>query len=243
MKKIFLLLIGITFFQLATAQNPYLTDYKRSFRINNLSTLSSDNIIVFGSNEYAASIVKGNLHKNQVQLFHPTFSFDWQSKRRNTHELELIDLVLNRESIKNYSYAGSKTFTDKTLQTAISLRYEYRINFCTNKESRWVPSIGFSFNPYYQNNRSFINDSSLSYQTGVQTMGIRVAFNPSVTYFITKRLYITAGFSLTMLDMSKSTFLNPGAIWQSGQKDKLTFNNSKRLQDMIEFRVGIGYRF
>src|SRR3954471_12114041 len=234
MRNFFFLLIGITFSQLAIAQNPYLTDYKYAWKVNNLSTLSSSNIIVFGSNPYATNIVKDNRLSKQIQLLHPTFAFDWQSKRKNTHELELIDLILNRASIKNYPSPGNNAFSDRTVQTAISFRYEYKINFCTNKESRWVPSLGFSVTPYYQHTRSALSDSSVSYQTGSEVMGIRAAFNPSITYFFNKRFFITAGFSLTMIDFSRSTYLNPASVQRS--LEKRTFYNAKTLSELLEFR-------
>lgn len=244
MRKKFLLLIAVIFSKVTIAQNPYL-DYKYALKVNNLTTLSSTHIPVFVATSHGLTIFNGTKLGNRFQLYHPTFAFDWQSKRKNTHELELIDLILNRGTTKEYYYdtnSGLKKIADQTLETAISVRYEYMINFRTQKESRWVPSLGFSLNPYYQNYRSSISDS-LSHKIGVQTIGIRAAFNPRITYFFSKRLFISAGFSLTMLDFSRSTYQFPAYPPQQGSPYKTTYFKFKNVKDLIEFRVGIGYKF
>lgn len=246
MKKLLPLLTGITLSQMTIAQNPYLTDYKYSFRINNLSTFSKRETPVFVPfcNSYPQP--RGTRNANQIVLFQPTYSFDWQSKRKNTHEIELIDFVLNRSDSRQYMFDSIRwqyTRTDdRFYETSISLRYEYKINFCTNKESRWVPSIGFSFNPYYQLTHTS-GQASAPYQTGVQTWGIRAAFNPSITYFISKRLYVNAGLSLTMADFSRTTYNNPTLLAPIGNRNQFVYYGLKNIKDLIQFKVGIGYRF
>lgn len=211
-----------------------------------MSTFSKRETPVFVpfSNSYPQPI--GTRNANQIVLFQPTYSFDWQSKRKNTHEIELIDFVLNRSDSRQYMFDSIRwqyTRTDdRFYETSISLRYEYKINFCTNKESRWVPSIGFSFNPYYQLTHTS-GQASAPYQTGVQTWGIRAAFNPSITYFISKRLYVNAGLSLTMADFSRTTYNNPTLLAPIGNRNQFVYYGLKNIKDLIQFKVGIGYRF
>jgi hypothetical protein len=138
MKNIISLLAVAFISKFAIAQNPYL-DYKYALKISNLSTLKvKQTIPEFNASPYALSLVDFSKVGNQLQLIHPTFAFDWITKRKNTREIELVDLILNKENTKKYTYVingVSKQFTDRTVETAISLRYEYLINFCTQKES------------------------------------------------------------------------------------------------------------
>jgi hypothetical protein len=242
--KIFLL-VTILFSKLTIAQNPYL-DYKYAFKISNLSTLKLKEVIPqYALSPYALSIETGDKVNTSFQLFHPTAAFDWMTKRKNTREIELLDLILNRENTKTYTYEANgetKKFTDKTIETAISIRYQYSINYCKHIESKWVPSLGFSFNPYYQFTRSTITDS-FSYHTGLQTLGIKASIDPKLTYFFSKNLFMFAEMSFTMLDISKSTFTNPATVLQSNQIDRQTHYNIKGIRDRFEFRVGLGYKF
>jgi hypothetical protein len=245
MKSKFFLVIAILSLQAALAQNPYL-DYKHSLKISNLSTLQLHEVAPqYALSPYALPVKTDDKVYNRLQLFHPTVAFDWMTKRKNTREIGLIDLILNKQNNKIYSYelnGITKNFTDRTTETAISLRYQYIINFCKNKESKWVPSLGFSFNPYYHSTRSFITDS-YSYQTGSQTLGIKASINPRLTYFFSKNFYVFAELSFTMLDLSKTTFTNPAAVLQSDQKDKQIHYNVRGVKDLFEFRVGMGYKF
>ncbi|HET6224828.1 MAG TPA: hypothetical protein VFF27_01020 [Bacteroidia bacterium] len=243
MKKILSLIMGITLTTVAIAQNPYL-DYKYAWKINNLTMLSNNRYPVYVSTPYAIPAFRGAIFNNYVQWLHPTFAFDWQSKRKNTHEIELIDLIVGRSNINYFNYStssGSQTVSDKTRQTSISLRYEYMINFCTNKESRWVPSLGFSFNPYYRSFNSIVSDP-LTTHSNLQTAGIRLSFNPKITYYFSKHFFVTAGIGLTMLDYSFSNYTT-GPANQIGQQRVRTLHNFKGVRELIEFRVGIGYKF
>ncbi len=245
MRNIFLLLIAITSSKLAIAQNPYL-DYKYALKISNLSTLNFKEVVPqYDLSPYALSVKSGDEVKNKFQLFHPTVSFDWMTKRKNTHEIELINLVLNKERTKTYNYELNGVMgqiIDKTTETAISLRYTYLINFCKQKESKWVPSLGFSFNPYYQYTKSILTNS-FSYQTGTQTLGIRASINPRLTYFFSKNIFVFSELSFAMLDIHKSTFLNPANPLQPDQKDKQTYYNIRGIKSSVDFRVGFGYKF
>ncbi|HRG53896.1 MAG TPA: hypothetical protein PLL00_13765 [Bacteroidia bacterium] len=220
MKKNFLLAIGSLFSIVAIAQNPYLEN-KYSWKLSNLSTLTTN---------------------NKYQLLHPTIAFDWLSKRKNTHELELIDLALNRGNIREYSMSGNKRFTEGTRQTAISMRYEYKINFNTKRESRWIPSLGFSVNPYYQE-YSFVFNDSLPQRIESKAAGIRLGFNPSITYFVTKKLYLTSSLSFTIADISGTRFRSSGPGAQPEQYNREPHINFMNIKDKFEFRVGVGYRF
>jgi hypothetical protein len=244
MKIKFPFLLAITLSKLALAQNPYL-DYKYALKISNLSILRQHYVVP----QYALSpygyIKTGDKVYNQLQLFHPTVAFDWMTKRKNTREFEVIDLVLNRQSTRKYSYeinGVTHRIGDKTTETAISLRYQYIINYCKHKESKWVPSLGFSFNPYYQFTSSFIS-GPLSYHTSEQILGIRASINPRITYFFSKNLYMFAEMSFTMLDISRSTFTNPATVPQSNPKDRQTNYTVTGIKDRFEFRVGLGYKF
>lgn len=245
MKNKLFLLLTIAISKFAVAQNPYL-DYKYAFKISNLSTFQLRQAIPnYNSLRYGQAVLNYDILRNQLELFHPTLAFDWMSKRKNTHEIEWTDLFLNRTNMKKFIYTNDtvrREFIDKTIETAISFRYEYMINFCTKKESKWVPSLGFSFNPYYQRTKSFITDD-ITYQTGIQTLGIRAAINPRITYFFSKNLFINAGFSFTMLDVSRISFTNPASAVHTGAIDQHVDYNFKGLKDLFEFRVGLGYKF
>jgi hypothetical protein len=245
MKRKFPLLLFLTLSKLALAQNPYL-DYKYALKISNLSTLQLHRAVPqYALSPYGFYVKTGDNVYNQLQLFHPTVAFDWMTKRKNTREFEVIDLVLNGQSTRKYTYevnGVTEHFQEKTATTAISIRYQYIINYCKQKESKWVPSLGFSFNPYYQYTSS--NGSGpLSYHTSEQTLGIRASINPRITYFFSKNLYVFAEMSYTMLDISGTTSTNPANAWQSNQKGRQTHYNVTGIKDRFEFRVGLGYKF
>lgn len=245
MKIKFPLLLAISLSKFALAQNPYL-DYKYSLKISNLSTLKLQQVIPqYASSPYALSVKTGDKIYNQFQLFHPTVAFDWMTKRKNTREFEVVDLVLNRQSTRKYTYelnGVTHHLGDKTTETAISLRYQYIINYFKHKESKWVPSLGFSFNPYYQYTSSFFS-GPLSYRTSMQVLGIKASINPRITYFFSKNLYLFGELSFTMLDISRSTVSNPATVVQPNQKDRQTNYNVTGIKDRFEFRVGLGYKF
>jgi hypothetical protein len=245
MKIKFPLLLVVTLSKLAFAQNPYL-DYKYALKISNLSTLQLHRVVPqYIPSPYGFDVKAGDNVYNQLQLFHPTVAFDWMTKRKNTREFEVIDLVLNGKNTRKYTYEVNgitQQFQEKIATTAISIRYQYIINYCKHKESKWVPSLGFSFNPHYQYTSS-IASGPLSYHTSEQTMGIKASINPRITYFFSKNLYLFAELSFTMLDISGSTFTNPAAAWQSNQKGRQTYYNITGIRDRFEFRVGLGYKF
>ena len=94
MKKFILLLTAIQFVIHCFSQNTNL-DYKKAIKIYNLTSYekySKSEYIDDSSSAYLLSTV------SDLQILHPTFAFQWKTRKNNFQEIEISYLMLGKKS-------------------------------------------------------------------------------------------------------------------------------------------------
>jgi hypothetical protein len=115
-------------------------------------------------------------------------------KKNNFHEIELTSLMLGKigtktEIINDTTNNGQTINGGDLTTTVISARYEYILNFNKSKDSKIVPSVGFSINLYYKyDNYSPI--VSTAYPSSDSYLGSKVFVTPRLTHYLTSKLFI-----------------------------------------------------
>jgi hypothetical protein len=239
MKKVIFISLLLLFVKNNWAQNPNLS-YKRAIKIYNLSSYQRINYII---HEPTRSIEESN--KNW-QLFHPTIAFQWKTKKNNFHELELVDLGLNKNSQKkeiNYYDNHTMPFTIngyKTSTTFISLRYEFILNLIKSKDVKWVPSLGFSYNAFYERikNKPIISTYFPSYN---QTIGGVACIIPRINYYINSRFFLDLNIPICIVENAYNTSRTENPSIPKDNRRVSRFDMSL-FPNMFTARLGIGIK-
>lgn len=240
-KKLLILLLLTIVVQIGWSQNTNL-DYKSAIKIYNLTTFDeqtkSKRLNDTSSNSYQYS-------NTTLQIFHPTIAFQWKSRKNNFHEIELTSLMLGKIGTKteigNETINKGQTISGGNLTTlAISVRYEYILNFNKSKDRKLVPSIGFGINPYYRQN-NYSPKISSSFPTSDISIGLKAFITPRITYFLTSKLFIDINIPLCFFDtfyfVDKEN--NPTI---PVQERKITTFNYNQFPKFFSGRFGIGLK-
>lgn len=240
-KKLLTLLLLIIVVKIGWSQNTNL-DYKTGIKVYNLTIFDeqtkSRRLNDTSSNRYQYT-------NTTLQILHPTIAFQWKSKKNNFHEIELTSLMLGKmraktEIVNDTTNNGQTISGGNLTTTAISVRYEYILNFNKSKESKFVPSIGFGINPYYrQNNYSPKNSSSFS--TREISAGMRTFITPRLTYFVTSKLFIDVNIPLCIFDTSYFFDKEDNPAIPVQQRNISTFNFNQ-FPKVFSGRIGIGLK-
>lgn len=239
--KLLTLTLMIIVFKIGWGQNTNL-DYKSALKTYNLTTFEEQSKSRRLNDTSSYRIQNSS---TSLQILHPTIAFQWKSKKNNFHEIELTSLVLGKNGTKteiiNDTTNNSQIINGENLTTtAISLRYEYILNFNKSKDSRFVPSIGFGINPYYRQN-NYSPKISSSFPTSEISVGMRTFITPRLTYFVNSKLFIDINIPLCFFD----TFYfidkedNPSVPVQ--QRTITTFNYNQ-FPKILSGRLGVGLK-
>lgn len=235
MKKCFLLLILLLFIKSGWSQNPNL-DYKKALKVYNLTTYEDYSKSKNDTTRFTSTT---------LQILHPTFAFQWKSKKNNFHEIELTDFHLAKartktEITKNLSDNGQLLSGNDLVTTSISVRYDYIINFCKSKDKKLVPSLGFGINPYFRLNK-YVPTLSTSFPATEQFFGVRAFFTPRLTYYLTSKLFIDINIPLCVFDYYNLTdkVNNPSLTLNEQKNYSSSFETSPRI---FSGRIGIGLK-
>jgi hypothetical protein len=196
-RKLLTLFLLIIVVKIGWTQNTSL-DYKSAIMIYNLTSFDEQSI----SRRLTASSPRYQYTNATLQILHPTIAFQWRSKMNNFHEIELTSFMLGKigKTTDSLTTNSAKTISggDHT-RTAISLRYEYILNFNKSKDSKLVPSIGFGINPYFGQNR-YSPKTSFSFPSSDISLGMKALITPRITYFLTSKLFIDVNIPLCFFD-------------------------------------------
>lgn len=130
MKKYSLIVLLLILIKSGWTQNSNL-DYKYALKVYNLTSYE----------EYAKSKMLNDTSSyllqyttTTLQILHPTIAFQWQTSKNNFHEFELTSFMLRKLGIKtdtkNDTTNNGQAVSESDLTTtAISVRYEYILNF------------------------------------------------------------------------------------------------------------------
>ncbi|MDA3866404.1 MAG: hypothetical protein PF489_06590 [Salinivirgaceae bacterium] len=233
---IFLLLI----IQKGHSQNTY-TDDKNAIKIYNLTTFESSSSKL-RSDSASFSLYSSN---SISEYFHPTFAYQWKSKKNNFHEIELTNFILknnkSKDEIINDSSGTKHTkISSRTTMILISFRYEYILNFNKSKDTRFVPSLGFGVRPFYkQEDIKF--DVSTSFPSSEKYIGFSTYITPRLTYYVSSKLFLDINIPLNIFSMNYNTTLldNPAIPKEHRDVSSLNF---EELTNVFSARIGVGLK-
>ena len=235
---LFLLIIVV---KTGWTQNTNL-DYKYALKIYNLTTyeeqLKSTRLNDTSSYRYQYT-------NTTLQILQPTIAFQWKSKKNNLHEIELTSLILGKigtktEIIEDTVNNGQIINGSDITRTAISIRYEYILNFNKNKDSKFVPSLGFGINPYYRQN-NYSPKISSSYPTSEISVGMRAIITPRLTYFLSSKLFIDVNIPLCFFDTFYLVDKEDNPVIPVQGRTITTFNYNQ-FPKLFGGRLGIGLK-
>jgi hypothetical protein len=192
-KKLLTLFVLIIVVKIGWTQNTNL-DYKSALKIYNLTSFDEQTI----SRRLTASSPLYQYTYTTLHILHPTIAFQWQSKKNNFHEIELTSFLLGKigKTTDSITTTSARTISGGDLTiTAISVRYEYILNFNKSKDSKLVPAIGFGINPYYRQNKNSPKVTS-SFPASDISIGMKALVTPRLTYFLTPKLFIDVNIPL-----------------------------------------------
>lgn len=237
-KKLLILILFTIVVKIGWTQNINL-DYKSALKFYNLTSIEEQTI----SRRLTASSPLYKYKNTTLQILHPTIAFQWRSKKNNFREIELTSFMLRKIEKTTDSISSNSTQTisggDYTI-TAISLRYEYILNYNKSKDSKLVPSIGFGINPYYRQYNNSPKTSS-SFHTSDINIGMRAFVTPRISYFLTSKLFLDVNIPLCFFD----------AFYYAGKEDNPALSILERTINTYNFslfpkviigRIGIGIK-
>lgn len=222
------------------AQNANL-DFKKAFKIYNLTSYDRDITFVNDTTIFSA--------RNQTLSFHilkPTIAFQWKSKKNNFHEIELTNFTLSRVQSKTdlindtsgkvQASLGKNTFNN----TMISIRYEYVVNFFKNRDSRFVPSLGFSLAPYFKHN-DYSPTANNIYAYSETLTGVKSYLIPRLSYYLSSRVFLDINLPLSVSDINLRTVQNENPAIPALQKRVSNFD-LEIFPKQFSGRIGVGFK-
>lgn len=144
------------------------------------------------------------------------------------------------EYVSDTSASGQLTSGEEIINSALSLRYEYIVAFNKSKDSKIVPSIGFGVNPYFRKS-SIAYESSTSFPSSTQSIGVRSFITPRITYFLTSKLFLDVNIPICLFDNFILTESSDNPTVPISQRDISSYNFNQ-FPKFISGRVGIGIK-
>lgn len=214
-------------------------DYRSGLKIYNLTTTEglSKTVRLSDTSSYQFT-------NTSTQILHPTIAFQWKAKNNNFHEIELTNFVIGKTGAKTEFVADTNGIPfvsgQDVVTTALSVRYEYILNFNKSKDSKLVPSLGFGFNPYFRKNK-YSPLASSSFPASESSFGLRAFITPRVTYFITQKIFVDFNIPLCLFDNFILTEMRDNANLPVEQRTVSTYNFNQ-FPKFISGRIGIGIK-
>jgi hypothetical protein len=214
-------------------------DYRNGLKIYNLSTFEENfkSIQLSDTSSYQFT-------NTSTQILHPTIAFQWKARNNNFHEIELTNFEIGKTGAKTEFVADTNGIPfvsgQDIVTTALSVRYEYILNFNKSKDSKLVPSLGFGVNPYFRKNK-YSPLASSSLPAFESSFGLRAFITPRVTYFITQKIFVDFNIPLCLFDNFILTEMLDNANLPVEQRTVSTYNFNQ-FPKFISGRIGIGIK-
>jgi hypothetical protein len=214
-------------------------DYRSGLKIYNLTTTEglSKTVRLSDTSSYQFT-------NTSTQILHPTIAFQWKAKNNNFHEIELTNFEIGKTGAKTEFVADTNGIPfvsgQDIVTTALSVRYEYILNFNKSKDSKLVPSLGFGVNPYFRKNK-YSPLASSSFPAFESSFGLRAFITPRVTYFITQKIFVDLNIPLCLFDNFILTEMRDNANLPVEQRTVSTYNFNQ-FPKFISGRIGIGIK-
>jgi hypothetical protein len=238
MKKSLLIIVLILFAKIILSQNT-LSNY--SLKLSNQFLKEKYKI------DYQFDSINVKSYTNSdVSIFHPTFAIQLFDKKKNVHELELIDFYFNTDKgyqeIREYKTGNTygKYYVARKVKLNLSIKYEYILIAKMFKEKKLKPSIGFGISPYVKSENQLLNSIS-NFQISETKIGIRTFFTPRLIYNFSERFFIDINtpFTLASIYLVSTKRNNPSL--PINQRSISSFN-FESFQKYWSGRIGIGLR-
>lgn len=209
-------------------------DQKYSLKLYNLSTIENleDN-----------SLMNQNTSTQVRRFLHPTIAFQWSTPKKNYHEIELSDWMIQQYDIRTEEVSDTIALTEtvsgsNTTTSSISFRYEFIWNPRKPKSEKLRASLGFGIQPYF-NAKHVSPVVSHSFPTSEMALGFRTQLIPRVTYSLSKKWYIEANIQihLSNTDLKSTEVENPA--FSPGQRKEQSLNLDL-FPAYFSGRVGVG---
>lgn len=198
MKTLLSFFVFIFLLQTGWSQNENL-DHKYAVKLYNQTTFEN-----YGKTE-SDSIYDHYVYTDKrLQVLHPTFAFQWKTKKNNFHEVELTNLSLDKAEMDVVLYdstgTGQSISGAEIVTTSVSIRYEFILNFNGSGGNKFVPSLGFAGNPYYRqiNNIPKVSDS---YRTSDKFLGARAFVIPRISYYFSSKFFVELNIPICFFDL------------------------------------------
>lgn len=216
-------------------------DYSRAIKVYNLTDWESysESWTQLDTNYFRSE-------ESSLRIFHPTIAYQWQSKKGNYHELELISLNLSRE--KHMLETGSPaTGTASLLETgvttyraALSVRYEYQVSLRPKDEKYWDFSIGLGVNPYlfYQLNHPQV---SSIFPTSLLTFGTRVYGVPRFVWHVSPRIFLDVNVPVCLAEYRHQYHYDETPTIPIPERGRNNIEFST-LPALFSGRIGMGFK-
>ena len=239
MKTNLIVILIFLFPRLAMSQNGNL-NYKNSLKFYNLSTYQSSTV---KTNDSSGST---SIRNKSLKILSPTFAFNWKGKRNNFNELELTSLALNKHfdettvSNSNSPVQNSPIGGAKIVSSIISVRYEYIVNLTKGLKSKFIPSLGYSINPYFRQSR-ITPLTSQSFPTTIVNTGGNGYLIPRISYYFSSKCFFDINIPIEVFSLNNSmkTVRNP-QIEVKNQRTSVW--NFELFPQEFSLRLGIGIK-
>jgi hypothetical protein len=222
------------------------TDQKTKFsiKLSNLTSFEEFQLVNYWDNVPATSDSYYDFLNHRI--LNPTIALQIRTKTNNFHEIELINLTIDKiDFIESYYNELYNTTNPRRsyLQTNmnISLKYEYIYTLTKSNEKKFLPSIGLGVNPHFQritNMPVYSND----WKTDRNIFIIRLQVIPRITYFLTSKLFVDFNLPITIADFKYMNYhIYNHSIIESLKTSEV--NKTSFLPFYYCGEIGVGFRF
>ncbi len=221
MKKYISFIVLLLFVKSGWTQNTNL-DFKGAIKFQNQVTIIDRPVYKTDKTLYDLQYRNGS-----YQILHPTFAVQWKTKKNNFHEIELTDF----------------SFTSGFSVTA-SVRYEYIVNLYKSKNWKFVPSLGFAFNPYYLQSDTIPGDEQTSsYKSSDKFFGAKFLVTPRLTYYCGKKLFIDLNVPLCVFNPYMESYTTEDPTLPLEERTTNSTSFAGVFPGFFTVRLGIGLKF
>jgi hypothetical protein len=187
-----------------------------------------------------------NPTQSSLRIFHPTIAYQWQSKKGNYHELELITLRLSHEEHILKSASPSSGASSQIAESMIvsqfgfSVRYEYQMDLIAKDKKPWDFSLGLGINPYYfyQISRS---ELTTIFPTSLSTFGTRLFAVPRFSWHLSPRFFLDVNVPICLGEYRHQYHYDENPAFAISERGRRQVDFST-LPALFSGRIGIGFK-
>lgn len=160
----------------------------------------------------------------------PSFGLSSITTRGNFHEIQFLQLTLQRH--RDYNFSVNSTF--------FSFRYSYTLALFRGKSPAIQPLIGFAAAPYYSSEK-FTPLNSTNFGRSSFGVGTFVELVPRINWNINEKLFLDLNLPLRLADLSYLRYYtnNPQVPEPQQTSSGLDFNTLPRH---FEINLGLGIK-